>query len=185
MPSKSSLDYLFDIRDNAQLAQQWTETQTRETFAQNRQLFYAVTRCLEIVSEATRRGYVQEVQTQRIRDAVDIPGLSKAALNVLRDTREARLMGEIQREGESYDARMRRREEMVAATWQKGRVDPHVAGELDRFMTAAGQRLGEEGERRRYGPQPAAGAWSCPVSGASTGTAWTSWRGTSPRRARQ
>ncbi|WP_428391579.1 hypothetical protein [Lichenicoccus sp.] len=98
-------------------------------------------------TEAARRGYVPEVQTQQNRDAVEIPGLSKAALTVLRDTREARFMGEGQREGEGYDARMRRRAEAVAAAWQRGRADPSVAGELDRFMTAAGQRLGEEGEQ--------------------------------------
>lgn len=98
-------------------------------------------------TEAARRAYVQEVQTQQNRDATEIPGLSKAALTVLRNTREARLMGEIQREGEDYDARARRREEMVAAAWQKGRADPRVAGELDRFMLAASQRLGPEGEQ--------------------------------------
>ena len=47
----------------------------------------------------------------------------------------------------SYDAWQQRREEAVAAAWQKGRADRGVADELDRFMTAAGQRLGEEGER--------------------------------------
>jgi hypothetical protein len=31
--------------------------------------------------------------------------------------------------------------------WQKGRADLHVAGELDRFMLAASQRLGPEGEQ--------------------------------------
>lgn len=98
-------------------------------------------------TEAARRAYVQEMQTQQNRDATEISGLSKAALTVLRDTREARLMGEIQREGEGYDARMRRREEMVAAAWQKGRADPRVASELDRFMLAASQRLGPEGEQ--------------------------------------
>jgi hypothetical protein len=62
-------------------------------------------------TEAARRSYVQEVQTQQNRDATEISGLSKAALTGLRDTREDRFMGEIQREGESYDARARRREE--------------------------------------------------------------------------
>jgi len=55
MPSSSSLDYLFDIRDNALLAQQWTVGYTYETFQENQQLVYAVIRCLEIISEATRR----------------------------------------------------------------------------------------------------------------------------------
>ncbi len=55
MPSRSCLDYLSDIRDNALLAQKWTAGQTPETFIGNQQLFYAVTRCLEIISEASRR----------------------------------------------------------------------------------------------------------------------------------
>ena len=55
MPSKSPLHALLDIRDNARLAQQWTESQTLESFSDNLMIFYAVTRCLEIVSEASRR----------------------------------------------------------------------------------------------------------------------------------
>ena len=55
MPSKSPLHPLLDIRDNARLAQQWTESQTLESFSDNLMIFYAVTRCLEIVSEASRR----------------------------------------------------------------------------------------------------------------------------------
>ena len=55
MPSRSPLTRLCDIRDNARLAQQWTDSHTEETFEANRQLFYSVTRCLEIVSEASRR----------------------------------------------------------------------------------------------------------------------------------
>jgi uncharacterized protein with HEPN domain len=55
MPSRLALDALLDIRDNARFAQQWTEGQTPESFTRNTQLFYAVTRCLEIVSEASRR----------------------------------------------------------------------------------------------------------------------------------
>ena len=86
-------------------------------------------------------------QTQQIKDAIEIPGLSKAALDVLRDVQTARGMAEVQREGEGYDERQRRREEAVAAAWQKGRADPRIAGELERFFAAASQRLGEEGER--------------------------------------
>ena len=32
-----------------------------------------------------------------------------------------------------------------SAAWREGRADPRVANELDRFLTAASQRLGEEG----------------------------------------
>jgi uncharacterized protein with HEPN domain len=49
------MDGLCAIRDNIRLAQEWTANDTSETFTENQQLFYAVTRCLEIVSEASRR----------------------------------------------------------------------------------------------------------------------------------
>jgi uncharacterized protein with HEPN domain len=55
MPSRPPLRALLDIRDNARLTQQWTAAQTRESFRTDQQIFYAVTRCLEIVSEAARR----------------------------------------------------------------------------------------------------------------------------------
>jgi uncharacterized protein with HEPN domain len=55
MPSSSPLHSLLDIRDNARNAQKWTEDQTRESFRDNLMIIYAVTRCLEIVSEASRR----------------------------------------------------------------------------------------------------------------------------------
>lgn len=55
MPSKSPLYPLLDIRDNACLAQEWTAAHTLESFSGDRRTFYAVTRCLEIVSEAARR----------------------------------------------------------------------------------------------------------------------------------
>jgi uncharacterized protein with HEPN domain len=54
MPSKT-LDVLLDIRDNIFLARQIVEGLTPEGFEQNRILFYAATRALEIISEATRR----------------------------------------------------------------------------------------------------------------------------------
>jgi hypothetical protein len=59
----------------------------------------------------------------------------------------AGLTSEIPRVGERYDARQRRREELVSAAWREGRADPRVANELDGFMAAASQRLGEEGMR--------------------------------------
>ncbi len=55
MPSRSGRFALFDIRDHARLAQEWTAGQTLEGFRADIQLLYAVTRCLEIVSEASRR----------------------------------------------------------------------------------------------------------------------------------
>ncbi len=43
------------ILDNARLAQDFVSGMTLEQFAGDRRTFYAVTRCLEIVSEAARR----------------------------------------------------------------------------------------------------------------------------------
>jgi uncharacterized protein with HEPN domain len=43
---------LFDIRDNIHLAQQFVAGMTEEEFAADRRTFYAVARCLEIISEA-------------------------------------------------------------------------------------------------------------------------------------
>jgi hypothetical protein len=36
---------------------------------------------------------------------------------------------------------------LVSAAWREGRADPRVANDLDGFMAAASQRLGEEGMR--------------------------------------
>jgi uncharacterized protein with HEPN domain len=42
------------MRDNARLAKEWTEGVTRSAFERDQKTFYAVTRCLEIISEASR-----------------------------------------------------------------------------------------------------------------------------------
>ena len=58
MPSKSANRTrlaLFDIRDNVQLARAFVAGMTKLDFMTNREKFYAVTRCLEIISEASRR----------------------------------------------------------------------------------------------------------------------------------
>ena len=57
MPSKASDPHrrLIDIRDNIHFAQTFVRGFTYEAFRDNQLVFYAVTRCLEIVSEASRR----------------------------------------------------------------------------------------------------------------------------------
>src|SRR5271170_7897588 len=55
MPSKRTAIALLDIRDNAKLAQEFVARLSLDAFKADRRTFYAVTRCLEIVSEATRR----------------------------------------------------------------------------------------------------------------------------------
>ena len=55
MPSERARKALFDIRENILLAETWTADLSLAQFADNRVVFYAVTRCLEIISEASRR----------------------------------------------------------------------------------------------------------------------------------
>lgn len=55
MPSKRAAIALFDIRDNARLAQEFATGLSLDAFKADRRTFYAVTRCLEIISEAARR----------------------------------------------------------------------------------------------------------------------------------
>jgi uncharacterized protein with HEPN domain len=55
MPSKRAAIALLDIRDNAKLAQEFAAGLSLDVFKADRRTFYAVTRCLEIVSEAARR----------------------------------------------------------------------------------------------------------------------------------
>jgi uncharacterized protein with HEPN domain len=55
MPSDRAGQALLDIRDNVRLAQEFTDGMTLETFKADRRTFYAVARCLEIISEAARR----------------------------------------------------------------------------------------------------------------------------------
>lgn len=47
--------WLIDIRHNIHLARSFVAGLTYEQFQQNHMAFYAVTRCLEIISEASRR----------------------------------------------------------------------------------------------------------------------------------
>lgn len=53
--SERTILALHAIRDNAHLAKEFTAGFTLETFSADRRTFYAVTRCLEILSEAARR----------------------------------------------------------------------------------------------------------------------------------
>ena len=55
MPSEQTRLALHDIKDNVRLAQEFVEGFSIEAFEKDRRTFYAVTRCLEIVSEAARR----------------------------------------------------------------------------------------------------------------------------------
>ncbi|MGD9656023.1 MAG: DUF86 domain-containing protein [Methylocystis sp.] len=56
MPSSASDPHrrLIDIRDNIRLANGFVEGLTYEAFRDNMLVFYGVTRCLEIISEASK-----------------------------------------------------------------------------------------------------------------------------------
>jgi uncharacterized protein with HEPN domain len=54
MPSERALKALSDIKDHIVFARGWTGGLTLSEFAEDRMVFYAVTRCLEIISEASR-----------------------------------------------------------------------------------------------------------------------------------
>ena len=55
MHSESVKSALYDIRDNILLAGEFVEGLTRQEFGESRLHLYAVTRALEIISEARRR----------------------------------------------------------------------------------------------------------------------------------
>jgi len=55
MPSKNPLVPLRDIRDNIRLAQSFVEGFSLRQFKGDTRTIYAVIRCLEIISEASRR----------------------------------------------------------------------------------------------------------------------------------
>jgi uncharacterized protein with HEPN domain len=66
--------WLNDIRDNIRLAERFTRGVVYEAFRDDDLRFYAVTRCLEIISEASRR-LPQEVKDRH----TDIPWIEMAA----------------------------------------------------------------------------------------------------------
>ena len=97
--------------------------------------------------DAARGGYMRDVKEQQARDATEIPGLSRGAKAALNEVQVAITATQQGQSGERYDAQLRRREETIAGAWAAGRTTPEVTAELDRFMAAAGRRLGEEGIR--------------------------------------
>ncbi|WP_420824055.1 DUF86 domain-containing protein [Telmatospirillum siberiense] len=54
-PSDRTRQALLDILDNAELACSFVVGMTWQEFVSDRRTFYAATRCLEIISEASRR----------------------------------------------------------------------------------------------------------------------------------
>ena len=66
MPSSASAAarWLYDIRHNIYLAQRFARGLNYERFRDDDLYFYAITRCLEIISEASRR-LPQEMKNRR------------------------------------------------------------------------------------------------------------------------
>ncbi len=62
MLSERSLAALEDMLDNICLAQEFTSNVSLDALAADRRTFYAVVRCLEIISEAARRLDVEVVE---------------------------------------------------------------------------------------------------------------------------
>lgn len=66
------------IRENVQLAQEFVAGLTLDEFCADRKTFYAVTRCLEIISEAARRlrgpqqGLHPELEWRQIEDSGNV-----------------------------------------------------------------------------------------------------------------
>jgi len=77
MPSKPSNPkaYLFHIRDNVILARSFVDGFDYERFRDDPRTFYAVTRALEIISEASRR-LPASMKKEAPRDSVDGRGRS-------------------------------------------------------------------------------------------------------------
>jgi uncharacterized protein with HEPN domain len=69
---------LADIHEHIVLARRWTDSLNFQAFAEDRLVFYAVTRCLEIISEASRRigddirSRYPDVPWMAIRDAGNV-----------------------------------------------------------------------------------------------------------------
>ena len=87
------------------------------------------------------------MRAQRARDAVEVPGLSPAAWRALEGVARARGAAERRkRPGEDWHTAEARRDALVTAAWQRGRRG-RVGEEIDRFLSRALDRLGEEGMR--------------------------------------
>ena len=92
--------------------------------------------------------HVASVMAQRGRDAVELPGLSPRAWRTLEDVVRAQETP-ARRWGpeDDWHTQEARRDALAAAAWERGRRGG-ASEELDRFMTAARARLGEEELRR-------------------------------------
>jgi hypothetical protein len=81
MPSDAERAALRDILRHIDLAERFTRNHTFETFEIDELHLYAVTRCLEVISEASRR-LSDELKARHLRDLSCVPSVSRFASNV-------------------------------------------------------------------------------------------------------
>ncbi|HXT09835.1 MAG TPA: HepT-like ribonuclease domain-containing protein [Roseiarcus sp.] len=100
MPSKQfdPKATLFHIRDNVTLALSFVEGFDYQRFCADTRTIYAVTRALEIISEASRRLPVAIKQRHPASPWVDIAGAGSVYRHDYEDVRERRLWSTLQKD---------------------------------------------------------------------------------------
>ena len=100
MPSKQydPKATLFHIRDNVTLARGFVEGFDYERFRDDLRTVYAVTRALEIISEASRRLPVEIKQRHPELPWADIAGAGSVYRHDYEDVRERRLWSSLQKD---------------------------------------------------------------------------------------
>ena len=89
---------LFHIRDNVILARGFVEGLDYERFRADTRTVYAVTRALEIISEASRRLPVEIKQRHPELPWIDIAGAGSVYRHDYEDVRESRLWSALQKD---------------------------------------------------------------------------------------
>jgi len=108
---------------------------------------------LREAEERAGQGYVRDVDAQRARDGVEVPGLSPAAWAAVRAVEQAGDVAEREAKAKPgyspvWGSLTARQSPTVAEAWaQEVESRPAVAAELRAVMDAAGKRLGEDGVR--------------------------------------
>ena len=100
MPSKKPSNrkaYLFHIRDNITLARSFVEGFEYEGFRDNQLVFYAVTRALEIISEASRRLPVAVKERHPEIPWQDVAGAGSVYRRDYEDVRQRRVWVTVQK----------------------------------------------------------------------------------------
>jgi uncharacterized protein with HEPN domain len=100
MPSKSRSNpkvYLFHIRDNITLARSFVDGFEYEGFRDNQLVFYAVTRALEIISEASRRLPAAMKEGHPEIPWVDVAGAGSVYRHDYEDVRQRRVWVTVQK----------------------------------------------------------------------------------------